>query len=73
MAMAKVWATVFSWGLKGCLDQPILLSQATMGFRIIKPISPASSDVTQVSTTRSGSPFTSGLSSAGSTQTRIHR
>ncbi len=41
MAMAKVWATVFSCGLKGCLDHPSLLSQLTVGFRIKKLMSPA--------------------------------
>lgn len=40
IAIAKVWETVFSCGLKGCLLHPILVSRWTMGRMITKLMSP---------------------------------
>ena len=41
MAIARVWATVFSCGVKGFLDQPFLMMNAENGFRMVKEMRPA--------------------------------
>ena len=41
IAIAKVWETVFSCAVNGCLAQPFFVSHRQVGFRNTKEMRPA--------------------------------